>query len=123
MEIKLLIKLGTIAASISAILAMLWFIGEPALEDYVEAHIKIHEEEQKEVNSKKVKLRTLLSDKMNVASDEVHIELGKLYKKEKKVKAALDSLKKEVNLNTISMQLNYKDIQDLQNKLHELNNE
>ena len=119
MENKVLAKLGTIAASISAILAMLWFIGEPALEDYVEAHIKIHEEEQKEANSKKVKLRTLLSDKMDVASDEVHIELGKLYKKEKKVKVTLDSLKKEVGLNTISMQLNYKDIQDIQEKINE----
>ena len=120
MENKVLAKLGTIAASISAILAMLWFIGEPALEDYVKAQIKIHEERQKEVNSKKVKLRTLLSDKMNVADDEVHIELGKAYKHEKKIKSKLDSLEKEVNLNARSMQLNYKDIKVLTKRLNEI---
>ena len=96
MESKLLIKLGTIAASISAILAMLWFIGEPALEDYVEAHIKIHEEKQKEVNSKKVKLRTLLSDKMGIPSDEVHIELGQHYRNRNIIISNIDSLKKEI---------------------------
>ena len=119
MENKVIAKLGTIAASISAILAMLWFIGEPALEDYVKAQIKVHEEEQKEVNSKKVKLRTLLSDKMGVASDEVHIELGKIYKGEKKVKATLDSLKKEVNLNKLAMQLNFADIEIITKRLNE----
>ena len=118
MENKVLAKLGTIAASISAILAMLWFIGEPALDDYVDSHIKAYEQRKKKEVSNKVKLRTLLSDKMGVADDEVHIELGKLYKEEKKFKATLDSLKKEVNLNTRSMQLNYKDIQDIQEKIY-----
>ena len=117
MENKVLAKLGTIAASISAILAMLWFIGEPALEDYVDTHIKAYEQRKKEEVSNKVKLRTLLSDKMGVADDEVHIELGKIYKDEKKVKADLDSLKKEVDLNKRAMQLNYKDIEELQKKV------
>jgi len=119
MENKAIAKLGTVAASISAILAMLWFIGEPALEDYVKAQIKVHEEEQKEVNSKKVKLRTLLSYKMDVASDEVHIELGKTYRSEKKVKVTLDSLKKEVNLNKLAMQLNFSDIEEIIKRLDE----
>ena len=121
METKAIIRLGTIAASISAILAMLWFIGEPALEDYVRAQIKVHEEEQKEENSKKVKLRTLLSYKMGVADDEVHIELGKFYKDEKMVKATLDSLKKEIKLNQISMQLNYADIENLKREVQTIN--
>ena len=96
MESKLLIKLGTIAASISAILAMLWFIGEPALERYVEAQIGVHEEEMKLGESNKIKLRALLSDKMGIPSDEVHIELGQHYRNRNIIISNIDSLKKEI---------------------------
>lgn len=94
MESKSLIKLGTIAASISAILAMLWFIGEPALERYVEAQIGVHEEEMKLGESNKIKLRALLSDKMGIPSDEVHIELGQQYRNELNIISDIDSLQK-----------------------------
>jgi len=60
----------------------LWFFGEPFLEDYVDSHFEKYEKEHKERNSQKVKLRSLLSEKMGVDEDEVHIELGRMYKNE-----------------------------------------
>ena len=72
----------------------LWFFGEPFLEDYVESHFEVYEKKHKEENSQKVKLRELLSEKMDVDVDEVHIELGRMYKNEiperKKLKELID---------------------------------
>ena len=88
---RLLIQLGTISGSLMAILGLFWFIGEPALERYVEAQIQLHEELKKEEPSG-VKLRELLGYKMGVANDEVHIEIGHLYKNGIIYKSKTDSL-------------------------------
>jgi hypothetical protein len=80
---KEFISLGKTLGAIIATLTALWFFGEPFLEDYVESHFDTYELKHEEENSKKVKLRNLLSDKMGVAPDEVHIELGRMYQSEK----------------------------------------
>lgn len=117
MENKSLITLGSIAGAIMAILTLLWFIGEPALERYVDTHISTYEERKAEEDSKKVKLRHLLGTKMGVDDDEVHIEIGHVYKKvmsEADAKRTLDSLKKEVELNYYEIGMNIKAIKKLQ---------
>ena len=88
---RLLIQLGTISGSLMAILGLFWFIGEPALERYVDAQIQLHEERKKEEPAG-VKLRELLGYKMGVANDEVHIEIGHLYKNGIIYKSKTDSL-------------------------------
>ena len=78
---KFWINLGSICGALMAILTLVGFIGEPFLEDYVNSRIEGYEEKRRIEESNKVPLRKLLSDKMGVADDEVHIELGKAYKK------------------------------------------
>jgi chromosome segregation ATPase len=125
-----LTKIGAYAGSVSAILALLWFIGEPALEKYVDGHIESYEKRVAEEESHKVKLRHLLGDKMEIADDEVHIELGRMYKNEDKLKTRVDSLEarckyleNEMNLNLQSIQFNYDDIKKLQQQQQNLREE
>ena len=123
MENKTIITLGSIAGAIVAICGLLWTIGEPMLEDYVDKHIESYEERKEKENSKKVKLRTLLSNKMGVDDDEVHIELGKTYKKvmsEKDVLHIIDSLGREVKLNYAEIGVNIKDIKALKRAVIDL---
>ena len=115
-----LTKLGAYAGSITAILALLWYIGEPALERYVDNHIQTYDERVEEEESNKVGLRHLLGDKMQVADDEVHIELGHLYKKEVSLYKKIDSLqdvlrdlRTTVNSNYTEIEYNYSDIKKL----------
>jgi len=131
MENKSLIKLGSIAGAIMAILTLLWFIGEPALERYVDSHISAYEERKEEEASDKVSLRHLLGSKMEIADDEVHIELGRMYLKEKTLYSSIDSLtakNKELerrlravkitsDKNWEETTLNYRDIKKLQKKM------
>jgi len=74
--------IGGVAGSVMAILTLVGFLAEPFLEDYVNARIELHEAEVRAENSAKVGLRTLLGQKMGVADDEVHIELGHQYRNE-----------------------------------------
>lgn len=116
MDNKTLITSGSVAGAIMAILSLLWFIGEPALERYVDSHISTYEERKIEEDSKKIGLRHLLGNKMEVADDEVHIEIGHMYKKvkgEPNIKKTLDSLIKEVDLNYQEIGVNIKDIKNL----------
>ena len=120
---KYLGHLGSIAGSIVAVIGLLWLIGEPALEKYTDERIDLYQQKRTEENSNKVKLRTLLSEKMEVADDEVHIELGKTYKKDKLIVRELDSikdvlraLKLKTDNNYTEIGLNYSDIQDLYKK-------
>lgn len=93
------VTLGKTLAAIIATLGSIWFFGEPFAEDYIESHFDTYELKHKEENSKKIKLRTLLSEKMGVDPDEVHIELGRMYKSEKtenkKIWDAIDADYKE----------------------------
>lgn len=108
---------GSIAGSVMAILGLLWLLGEPFLEDYVDNHISTYDERKKEEDSQKVGLRHLLGGKMEVADDEVHIELGKVYKhynkEEVKIIKKIDSLQKEIELNYHEIGVNITDIHKL----------
>ena len=95
-ENKSIIKYGTIAGSIMAILGLFWFIGEPALELYVNNQIELHEANKK-VEPSGVKLRELLGYKMGVANDEVHIEIGHQYKQQKRIINSMDSILSLIN--------------------------
>jgi hypothetical protein len=119
---------GSIAGSVAAILGLLWLIGEPHLRTYIDNEIELYDSKKKEENSKKVKLRTLLGEKMGIDDDEVHIEIGHQYKKEKVLYKTIDSLEQVIGklktedralLNDINA--NYQDILDLQDKLNQAN--
>lgn len=121
---KYLGHLGSIAGSIVAVIGLLWLIGEPALEKYTDERIDLYQQKRIEENSNKVKLRTLLSEKMEVADDEVHIELGKTYKQDKHIVRTLDSLERVITALKTSqandhkdIALNYGDILDIQEKI------
>lgn len=77
------LNLGKTLAAIVATLTAIWFFTEPFLEDYIQEHFETYDsrkkEEWKERKSNIVSLTTLLSEKMGVDEDEVHIEIGKLY--------------------------------------------
>jgi len=85
--IKTLMFLGKFVGMMVALCTAMWFFGEPFLEDYVESHFEEYdskkEAEYKHKESQRISFRSLLSDKMSVDNDEVHIELGRLYKSEK----------------------------------------
>jgi hypothetical protein len=115
---------GSISGSVVAILGLLWLLGEPHLKTYIDNEIEVYDGKQKAEDSKKVKLRKLLSDKMGVADDEVHIELGHQYKNEKALASRVDSLlvivehlEGEIKLNLSALQLNYTDIKAINKKL------
>ena len=114
---------GSIAGSVVAILGLLWLLGEPFLEDYVDTHIRTYDERKKEEDSKSVKFRSLCADKMGVAEDEAHIELGKVYKKvmsEADLLRKIDSLGREVQLNYAEIGINLKDIKNLKSVVIDL---
>jgi len=111
-------QIGTFLGSLIACLTAIWFFAEPFLEDYiyqqtekyiqsdsfklfVDETIKKYEKESEERNTNKVSLRSLLSTKMGIDEDEVHIELGRLYTKEKDYKEDVSkqfkSIKKEIH--------------------------
>ena len=76
------ILLGKTLGAIIATLTALWFFGEPFLEDYVDGHIKAHEQRLEEADLSKVKWRTLVSNKIGCDEDEAHIKVGKVVREE-----------------------------------------
>ena len=89
---------GATMTGIIAIVLGLWFFGEApfnekvdgrielylqsaAMSVYVDQVIESYHQEQAKKGTENTKLRTLLSVKMDVDEDEVHIELGKRYRK------------------------------------------
>jgi hypothetical protein len=114
---------GSIAGSVMAIFALVGFLGKPHMIDFIDNEIEAYDERKKEEDAGKVKLRRLLGHKMGVEDDEVHIELGKTYKKvmaEKDLSRLVDSLTKEVELNYYEIGQNIKDIKALKKVVIEL---
>ena len=81
-------------SAIVFVLSGIWFIGQPFLDDYIEEKITLHDEQKRKEWSQKSKLRDQLSEKMGCDPDEVHIELGRLYKNEK---SNIEKTEKELN--------------------------
>jgi len=59
------------------------YVDSPDFKYLVDKVISDYEEELKNKDSSKIGLRKLLADKMGIAEDEVHIELGRMFKAEK----------------------------------------
>ena len=85
------LNFAKVMAAIVTTLGSVWFFGEPFLEDYVESHFDSYEIKHKEENSRKAQLRDLLGVKMGVPSDEVHIELGHMFKNKRKIYETIDA--------------------------------
>jgi hypothetical protein len=109
---------GSIAGSVMAIFALIGFLGKPHLVEFIDNEIELYDEKKKEENSSKVKLRKLLSEKMELDEDEVHIEIGKFYKdythNEEAYHDKVDSLAKEIKLNYFEIGENIKAIKKLE---------
>ena len=101
--------IGKILGSMMGLCVAVWFFGEPFLEDYVESHIEAYEIKHAEEVSGKKKLRSLLANEMGCDTDEVHIELGRMYKEEKSVHAEIDSVEKAVKREVKNLKLIFSD--------------
>lgn len=85
------------------------FINSPNFSLFVDGVIKDYEKQLAEEESNKVGLRTLLSLKMGVDEDEVHIKLGEMFKSEEEFKKKIityineiiEEVKREHPSNTI----------------------
>jgi len=112
-----LFLLGKGIVFIASVIGAIWFFGEDsfnakvdgriqgfiksdAMKVYVDGVVKRerekHEKIQIEKNSTTVALRKLLAIKMGVDEDEVHIELGRMYQKEKELKEKIKDNEKEI---------------------------
>jgi len=101
----------------ASVIGAIWFFGEDSFNAKVDERIDLflqsdamkvyvdevvqkerakHEKIQVEKNSTTVALRKLLAIKMGVDEDEVHIELGRMYQKEKELKEKIKSNEKEI---------------------------
>lgn len=115
---KIIMDLGKTLGSMVALCTALWFFGEPYLEDYVDNHIEVYDQKLAEEKSSKVKLRTLLAGKMGVEEDEVHIELGRLYKTEE---SKFLQSKQDVNYVESKLTKELKELKDLMTNQSSLN--
>ena len=97
-------SLGAIAGSVMAVISLTVYLGEPFLEDYVNDQVDLHIKHLKEEDSSKESLRKLLANKMGVDTDEVHIELGKLYNKEEKFKSEIVALIDSIQINNVKVE-------------------
>lgn len=94
-------NIGASATTVVSVIAAVWYLGEPIFNDKVDKRVReftkspemkvfvdgiIEREKQKAMNEQPstVKLRKLLSDKMGIDEDEVHIEIGRMYQNENK---------------------------------------
>lgn len=96
-------SLGAIAGSVMAMISLTVYLGEPFLEDYVNDQVDLHIKELKAEDSSKESLRKLLSNKMGVDVDEVHIELGKLYSKEEEFKNNIVNLIDSIKMSNVEV--------------------
>ncbi len=85
-------NIASIVGLIVPIVTLLLAAIEPFAEDYIDKRIDLTFKEQKQKDTSKESLRKLLSNKMNIDTDEVHIELGRLYTSEKAFKRSITNL-------------------------------
>jgi predicted RNase H-related nuclease YkuK (DUF458 family) len=76
-----LINISKYVGAFMVIQTGLGFIAKPFLDDYIDEHIEAHREVVKEEESNKQSFRSLLAPKMDIDEDEIHIELGRMYKR------------------------------------------
>jgi len=100
-------NIGAIIGLIIPIVTILLAAIEPFAEDYIDKRIDLIFKEQKEKDSSKESLRKLLSKKMGIDVDEVHIELGKLYTSEKAFKRNIAIIIDSLEANDESLDILY----------------
>ena len=100
-------NIGAIVGLIIPVVTLLLAAIEPFAEDYIDKRIDLIFKEQKEKDSSKQSLRKLLSNKMGVDADEVHIELGRMYTSEKAFKKSIAVLIDSLQANGESLEVLY----------------
>jgi hypothetical protein len=100
-------NIGAIVGLIIPIVTLLLAAIEPFAEDYIDNRIDLIFQQQKEIDSSKESLRKLLSNKMGVDTDEVHIELGRMYTSEKEFKNNIAILIDSLQANEESLEVLY----------------
>jgi hypothetical protein len=100
-------NIASIVGLIVPIVTLLLAAIEPFAEDYIDKRIDLIFKEQKEKDSSKESLRKLLSNKMGVDTDEVHIELGRMYTSEKEFKKNIAVLIDSLQANEESLEVLY----------------
>ncbi len=100
-------NIGAIIGLIIPVVTLLLAAIEPFAEDYIDKRIDLIFKEQKEKDSSKQSLRKLLSNKMGVDTDEVHIELGRMYTSEKAFKKSIAVLIDSLQANEESLEVLY----------------
>jgi len=86
-----IIDISKYVGAFMVIQAGLGFIAKPLLDDYIDNHIKTYQKQVEEKENNKQSFRSLLAPKMGVEEDEVHIELGRMYKDEQDFKKIVKS--------------------------------
>jgi hypothetical protein len=100
-------NIASIVGVIVPIVTLLLAAIEPFAEDYIDNRIDLIFQQQKEKDSSKESLRKLLSNKMGVDTDEVHIELGRMYTSEKEFKNNIATLIDSLQANEESLEVSY----------------
>jgi hypothetical protein len=100
-------NIGAIVGLIVPIVTLLLAAIEPFAEDYIDNRIDLIFQQQKQIDSSKESLRKLLSNKMGVDADEVHIELGRMYTSEKEFKNNIAILIDSLQTNEESLEVLY----------------
>lgn len=100
-------NIASIVGLVVPIVTLLLAAIEPFAEDYIDKRIDLIFKEQKEKDSSKESLRKLLSNKMGVDTDEVHIELGRMYTSEKAFKKSIAVLIDSLQANEESLEVLY----------------
>lgn len=100
-------NIASIVGLIVPIVTLLLAAIEPFAEDYIDKRIDLTFKEQKQKDTSKESLRKLLSNKMNIDTDEVHIELGRLYTSEKAFKRSITTLIDSLEANGQDVEMLY----------------
>lgn len=100
-------NIASIIGLIVPIVTLLLAAIEPFAEDYIDKRIDLTFKEQKQKDTSKESLRKLLSNKMNIDTDEVHIELGRLYTSEKAFKRSITTLIDSLEANGQDVEMLY----------------
>ena len=100
-------NIASIVGLIVPIVTLLLAAIEPFAEDYIDKRIDLTFKEQKQKDTSKESLRKLLSNKMNIDTDVVHIELGRLYTSEKTFKKSITTLIDSLEANGENVEMLY----------------
>jgi uncharacterized protein YneF (UPF0154 family) len=90
-------EFAKIIGVIVPIVSLSWLIAQPLIENYIIK--KVDEYEKAKPKIEETSLRELLSDKMGVPSDEVHIKIGEMYRNQgnEEIKRLINEIINEIH--------------------------